>query len=83
MPRWLERVRTNLQRLGFGKGFVAGCILGTSIGVVVFALVPVLVLAACLGVALWFNRKVVAEAKRPGVAPRHRRRAAGWRSASR
>ena len=64
MPRWLERVRNYLRGLGFGKGFVAGCILGTSIGVVVFALEPVLVLVACLGLALWVNRKVVAEAKR-------------------
>ena len=51
----------------FRKGFVAGGVLGVSIGIAAFALVPVLVLAMLsLGVGLWFYRRNAFEAKTTG-----------------
>ena len=61
------RRRVDLGELpgrGFGKGFVAGGILGLSIGIAAFALVPALVLAVLsLGVGFWLYRKIALEAR--------------------
>ena len=48
-----------------GRGFVAGGVLGASVGIAAFALVPALVLAMLsLGVGLWLYRKIAFETAR-------------------